>query len=148
MKSLFFKRVIAQGSSQLLTDDAYNVVRIVVAVWKGNTGQTPMTSAGAAMNTPLIQVALNGMDLERVLMDKYIPLTVTGNEKGSGDGYTPMLKNVQFYHKWTKAQNIYFGDNGNLLPDRRVVVSMLSDSAGSPNPGFLCGYLLARWEDA
>lgn len=150
LKSILLKGVIAQGSSQIITDDAYNVVRIVIAIWKGQAGITPLGTAGTTINQPVdhISLATQGAGLEKVLYDQFVTLQVTGTEKGEGDGYTPQLKKWMFYHKWTKWNNINFGDNSVTYPDRRVVISMISDSAGSPNPGFIVGYMVFKWEDA
>lgn len=149
MKSLQITGIIANGSQESALDDPYNVVRIVIAMWKGNSTVNPCT--GTPMNQPIMKEiqAATGASLEWLFLDKYIPLQVTSTEKGGGDGYTPGLRTFKYYLKIPyKFSTVTFGDASITYPNRRIIMSVLSDSSATVNPGFVAGYAKWRFEDA
>lgn len=150
MKSIQMYGVMAGGQSELLTDDPYNVVRIVIAMYKGMSGVTPLNSIGLDLNTPITRVSGSnlGSSIERVLYDRYVTFSVASTEKGGGDGYTPTLRTVRYYKRMYKNNIVSFGDNTITYPDRRIIWSVRTDSAANPSPGFIAGYIRIKWEDA
>lgn len=151
MKSIQISGVIANGSTESALDDPYNIIRIVIAMWKGQSGVTPLLTAGVGLNT-VISRELNttaGSSLEWVFLDRYIPLTVTSTEKGGGDGYTPGLRTFKYYLKVPYSKSlVQFGDTTVTYPDRRIIMHVISDSAATVNPGFVAGFVKWKWEDA
>ena len=148
VKSLEIKGVICQGSNELLSDDAFNVVRMVVGTYSGTT-LTPLATAARGMNDPIRKdyLSANGL-LRKKYVDKYIPLMVTGTEQGAGDGYTPQLKTVKYYKQWKKGITIQFSNDTTNYPNTNLVVSFLSDSVAVTHPGFIAGYMVMTFEDA
>ena len=98
IKNIKVYGVISTGTNETALDDPYNVVRIIIAVYKGQAGVTPLGTVGANINSPIDKVtnASVGASLEWLLVDRYIPLQITSTEKGAGDGYTPQLKVFKF----------------------------------------------------
>jgi len=149
MKSITMYGILAQGSAESLLDDPYNIVRIVIASYRGQSGVQPL--AGIGLNTPINKTSgvTVGSSLEWKYMDKYIPLTVTSTEKGQGDGYTPGLRTIKRFIKVPPRYSyVTFGDNTITYPDRRIILSMRSDSTATTNPGFTAGYIRVTYEDA
>jgi len=146
IKSIQIKGVLTGGQDELLTDDSYNVVRLVLATFNYPSGTTPLATYAATIDQPLIK-NINLAALRRVYFDKYIPLSCTSTEKGGGDGYTPMPKLVKYYKKFN---NLYvtFGDDTVASPDKRLFLSAISDSAAVTHPGFVNGFILIKYEDA
>jgi len=150
VKKVRFNGNLVGGASENLLDDPYNVVRIIVGVYN-DTAIAPMTSAGATINTDVFKGCYGNLDsyLVKKLYDKYIPLQVTGNEKGGGDGYTPSVKNIRFTKVFKKGLLVKYPNDANQAnPSRRLIVSMISDSGAVSNPGFATGYLTMEFEDA
>lgn len=150
MKSVEIRGVLAQGSNQSgITDDAWNVMRIVVARFGAGANFTPLQSAGQNINDPISKSFFNqnGRLLHKYL-DKYIGLEVASTEKGAGDGYTPTLRQFKYYKKFNKPLFVNWNDNSVNNPSQGLYLSMISDSGAVVNPGFLNGYMLFRYEDA
>lgn len=148
LTALEIKGVIGSGSDELATDDPYNVVRMMVALWYGGGGTTPLGTAGVTLNQPVTKDQNSRNFLMRKYVDKYIPLEVTSTEKGAGDGYTPQLKTVRYYKRFKKPIGIQFGDDNAIYPDKRLMISFLSDSTAATSPGFVAGYWMLHFEDA
>lgn len=151
IKNIKVYGVITTGTNETALDDPYNVVRIVIAIYKGQSGVTPLGSIGANINSPIDKVTNTsvGSSLEWLLLDRYIPLQVTSTEKGSGDGYTPQVRVFKYFKKIPyKFQEVTFGDGGIAYPDRRIIMSCISDSSANPNPGFIAGYVKIKYEDS
>lgn len=146
IRSIEIKGVIAQGSSESAVDDAYNVLRIVLALYNGQDF-TPL-GALATMNQPITTEFNTAGQMRKKYMDKYIALNVVSTEQGEGDGYVPQVKSFKYYKKFKRPVTIRFGDSGTVNQQNRIVLSMLSDSAGVPNPGFVAGYMKVLFEDA
>lgn len=146
--SLEINCVIAEGAAEILTDDPYNVVRCMVALWSGAAGTTPLATAGTTINAPIRKNLGTRNYLIKKYLDKYIGLQVTSTEKGGGDGYTPQLKNIKYYKKFKKPILITWGDDTTTYPDKRLMISMISDSSAVTNPGIIAGYAVMTYEDA
>lgn len=144
IRSLEIKGIICNGASGTLTDDPYNVVRVVVALWNG-ADVSPLGGGIANINSPITKTYFSGGNLIRKYLDQYIPLEVTGTEKGQGDGYTPQLKQFKYYKKLNIK--LYYAANDQTLYDKLLIVSMISDSSAVPHPGFVAGYIKVTFED-
>lgn len=151
VKAIEIKGVIAQGSAQAALDDAYNVVRVIIATWNA-ANNTPMATLEAATTGMINSPVKRGVDdyalLDRKLLDKYIPLNVNTTERAAGDGYTPQVKTFKYYKRFKKSLPILWSDNGNTYPNRRLILSCGSDSTAIPHPGFVSGYCIVHYEDA
>lgn len=147
LKSIELNGVIAQGSSASPADDIYNVMRIVIAAWSGSTVTTPLQSAAVGLDA-VIRRTNAPQGLLKKYHDKYIPLTVASTTDNAGNGYCPNLRKFKYFKVFKKPLLIDFGAATTLTPDKRVIVSMLSDSFGIPNPGFITGYWAVSYEDA
>lgn len=147
IKSIEMKAVLSAGANGLITDDNYNVFRIVIARYSGQTA-TPLATASVGLNDPIKKDWSNARGtLITKYMDRYIPLTVTSTEKGAGDGYAPGLKTVKFFKRFRNFVVQYNDDTINY-PSSRLILSFISDSAAVTNPGFVAGYCVVRYEDA
>lgn len=148
IKSIELNGVISCGAYELLTDDPYNVVRIVIGEYTG-AGSAPLATAGLNINSP-IQAGYNNARglLKKKYLDKVIPLMVTSTEKGGGDGYTPQLKRVKYYKKFRTPINVVFADDGATYPSCQLFMSVISDSGAVTSPGFVQGFVNVTYEDA
>lgn len=147
IKSIEVNAVLSAGANQVVTDDAYNVFRMVVGRYTVQTA-TPLATAGITLNDPIKKDWNNARStLITKYMDRYIPLTVTSTEKGAGDGYAPGLKLIKFYKRFKNLVVTYNDDTINY-PSSRLLMGFISDSAAVTNPGFVAGYTLVRYEDA
>lgn len=146
IKSLEVNGVCAGGASELATDDAYNIVRIVICTTDWSAGGTPLATATIGLNEVLNKNRTQL--LSKKYLDKYIPFEVSSTEQGGGDGYAPSLRKFKYYKRWKNGMPINFADDTASAPDKLLILGMLSDSAAVPNPGFVCGWVKVRWEDA
>lgn len=135
-----FRGILAQGSNEVAIDDAYNCFRIVLGLYQGIGGITPLASAGTTLNTSISKDSGTRGTLLRKLYDKYIALNVQATEQGAGDGYAPQVRTVNYYKKFKTPITVTYGDDTVNQPDKRLVLSMISDSGAAINPGFVCGY--------
>jgi len=148
LKYLKLYGIICQGSSGALLDDAYNATRIVVALWSGTSGTTPLQTSAFPMGYPLMKMtSLPGNGLIRKYLDRYIALNSNGTEKGQGDGYVPGIRTFKWFKRFTNLY-INFADDTYTYPDKRLQISMISDSSANPNPGFVTGHIVLCFEDA
>lgn len=147
IRSLEIKGVLTQGSNESLIDDAYNCMRIVIALWTGDDN-APLVGSSATINTPINKVLYTDGKLVRKYLDRYIALSVSSTEKGDGDGYAPKAYKFKYYKKFKTPITVNYGDSGITLPSKRLIVSMVSDSQAVVHPGFINGYILCTYEDA
>lgn len=147
VKSIEISGILSQGSNEAATDDAWNVIRIVIGKYSMGAA-TPLQTAGIVMNDPIKKDYNNarGLLLNKY-MDTYIPLEVASTEQGAGDGYTPALRKIKYYKRFSNF-TVNWNDAGVNYPDKQLIISMLSDSVAVTNPGFVAGYMLVRYEDA
>lgn len=148
LRSIEVKGVMATGDSESLADDPYNVVRIVIGLWSGSAGATPLGTALTTINAPIRKNLGTRNFLIRKYYDKYIPLSVTSTEKGGGDGYTPQTKLISYFKRFKRPILITYGDDTVTYPDKRFIFAAISDSSGVPSPGFIAGYIVVSYEDA
>lgn len=148
IKSLHIDGVICTGASQAALDDPYNVVRLVIGLYQQGTTNTPLTTGLASLTAPINSVVSTDGRIIKKYYDKFIPLQVTSTEKGDGDGYTPQLKRIKYYKHWRKGIIVDYNGAASNVYNKLLCISMLSDSAAAPSPGFIAGYWVMRFEDA
>lgn len=146
IKSIEMDGIIACGASETLADDPYNVMRIVLGLYRG-TVLTPLTTAGATIDSAITPYLNTGGNMIAKYMDRYIPLTITSTEKGGGDGYTPGLYHFKYKKVWKKGIIIDCQGSGQTPYNKMMVLSLISDSTAIPNPGFIRGYMRCTFED-
>lgn len=147
VKSIEVNAVLAQGSGGVLTDDPYNIMRIVIGKYTGQTA-TPLATAGITINQPIKKDWSDARGtLIQKYVDRYIPLEVASTEKGGGDGYTPALAKFKYFKRFKNFVITYNDDTINY-PNARLIMSVISDSGAVTNPGFVAGYAVVRYEDA
>lgn len=147
IRSIEMKMIIQTGADELATDDATNVVRMILGLYTGPTN-TPLADGGAGINEAYCkEIGTRGV-LARKFLDKYIPLMITSTEKGAGDGYTPQIKQIKYYKYFKNGIKITYGDNTITYPNKRLILSMISDSSAITHPGIINGYIKVVFEDA
>lgn len=149
IKSLKIEGVVACGANESVVDDAYNALRVVVLKTVGaQAGNTPLATSGATINTEIRNDNTARGIIKGVYLDKYIALNTTGTEKGNGDGYAAGVKVFKFYKNFPGGIKIQFSDDTTNYPTTQLFVSMISNSTATVNPGFICGRIFMRYEDA
>jgi len=147
IKSLEIRIAVIQGSNELLTDDAFNLVRFIVALYNSKVN-TPLATNGVTMSTPLLRTTtVGGSCLIKKYLDQYFTLNVSSTEQGDGDGYTPQIKLFKYYKKF---KNLYidYGSGNNIDFDKQLHFSFLSDSIAATHPYIYKGWWVCRYEDA
>lgn len=144
IKSFEFTGVLVGGQVNGVADDAYNVLRCYIAIWDG-TSATPLATNGASMNAYIATSNPEGKGLLRTLYDKTITLPCNGLDS---TGYVPKPRIFKYRKYFKNGLNVEFRDTTDDLPDKRFVVSMITDSTAVPNPGFVTGYYKMEFEDA
>lgn len=147
VKSVEINGVIAQGSNELITDDAWNVMRIILGLYNGVN--TPLTSANLSINDVMrTDYSSAKGTLRQKYLDKYVPLNVVSTEQGAGDGYTPQVKLFKYYKRFKRPILIEYADDAVTYPNKALVLSMISDSVAVTHPGFINGWWCVTYEDA
>lgn len=128
--------VMTQGCTNTALDDSRNLVRIVVALWQQGAGTTPLQSGGVGISDPINKYTENIKgNLLKKYIDMYIPFSTPGRDS---TGYIAMQKVIKFYKRLSATIN--YGDDTTSFPNKRLIMSMVSDSGAPPNPGFTAGY--------
>jgi len=116
------------GQSNLVTDDARNVVRLIVAkVIKGGAFAPSVTS----ILTPYVFPTL-----VKVYHDSQLELHSTAPDS---TGYMPAQKHVKLNIRLNELIT-YAGQNAADSAAYDIIMYMVSDSAAASNPGFVTGY--------
>jgi len=134
--------IICPGISGTAIDDSYNVLRIVIGVYRWS-GVTPLATGGASLNAPVATNYNTAGRLVRKLYDSYIPLSAA--TIGISSGYAPRPRNfsLRFPLKYT----VVYGSSDATQANMILVMSCISDSTTSPNPGFVSGYTRVYYTD-
>lgn len=147
---------LSGGQTNTVADDRYNVVRMVAAVFDGDTAGTApgskwpnMSSGGAAtpirLKSPIWPNDGSTQWIRRKVKDKLWTLTSPGRDS---TGYMPVLKNVSFKHRFKKPLIVnYCNESGGLKADKVLAIGVCSDSSAVPAPGFVNGTLTWYWKD-
>lgn len=151
IKSLWIEGIFAQGSSGTAADDMYNILRIVIALWRQpEAGETPFQSQSVTvptLNDPIVKGDDTCHGMIKKYYDKTFRLESNGVERASGDGYVPKLYKFKYYKRFKKPIIMRWPGSNGTTPSCRLILSMISDSAIIPNPGFLSGFWRMTWKD-
>lgn len=140
-KKIGFNGVIVGAQTNTMADDARNIMRIVVAEWDGRI-TTPLATNAATINDIIRKDEITGKGLVRLLYDKVVLLTPPGKDS---TGYMPAQKYLKVMKKVDKV--IKYASATSTEAQTRIIVSMISDSAGIPNPGFVTGKYEIHYND-
>lgn len=132
----FMYGMLVGGCSNIAADDKYNCVRITGVVTGDNN---PM---GAATINDIVGKRMEGIEVERKFLDKYIVLNTVGSDS---TGYIPNVRLVKIYKKFKKPIIIDFSQ-GNV-PNKKIIISAISDSGLVPSPGFTVGHIAVHYKD-
>jgi len=127
--SLNLDAVVTGGQVNVITDDNRNTMRVVVSetvpgfTWGG----------GLTLNSILDPRVFNG--LFRVLRDETIIMESPGRDSV---GYLPAMHHFKFRIPLNMDVN-YTGTGANVDSSRTFTLSIVSDSAVAPSPGFVSG---------
>jgi len=132
VRAIEIRGVLAGAQSNIVTDDAYNDLRLIVAKYTGGTGNiTPLASAGAGMSLTSAIIPGNGHNCQRVFYDQLHTLQSPGRDSV---GYVATAKTITIKLK-TPMLVTFSGTAAGTQMDH-VVISATSDSLVAPNPGF------------
>lgn len=145
LRSISVHMIIAQGSNATALDDPWNVVRLILATYIAGASATPLATAGASINSVVQRNANTQGRLVTKYYDDYVPLEVASIERASGDGYAPSLKRVSFTRKLNIP--VTYGTDAATYADKILVLSMISDSTTTVNPGVIEGYSYLEFVD-
>lgn len=132
--------VVYGGQSGTAADDAEDTLRIVLALWDSRT-QTPLASCSATMQTQINRETCPG--LIKKYLDVYVPLVSNGP---ASSGYVPVVKTIKKFVRLSNVKIKYLSNNG-ATAQQKLIFSVLSDSGGIPNPGFVYGNQVLYYED-
>lgn len=144
LKSIEFRGVLVGGANESAFDDPYNVIRIVLSRWDGETVTPFSTGAGHTIHIPINRILSNSPGMKNKYYDKYIAMNVASPEKGGGDGYAASARVVSFKKQFKKGIPITYSTT---QASDKIFLSMISDSLAVPNPGFVTGYCMITWKD-
>jgi len=137
LKSLQLRATLVGGQSNVVTDDAYNTVRLVVALV-----DPACTFATLTMNSILGPRDQTGV--HKVLYDKVITLSSPGADT---TGYLPAVQTVSFILPLRDAVVRFTGSGANTVSNEALLIGCVSDSAASPSPAFVSGQALMYYTD-
>ena len=144
IKSFQLRGVVAGGQTNAVTDDDYNVFRIVLAVWEGNT-TTPL--AGLSLSSPIQKG--DGNASNALLIHKYVDKEFTLTSPGrDSTGYMSANRYINIYHRFKKPIVVNYATDANTSKSKTLVLSMVSDSSAVAHPGFVSGFIRVNYEDA
>lgn len=134
--------VLQHGTSNIATDDKYNIVRIVSGVAPFESGVfTPLGSLG--LSEPLVHDSNQGQLISRKLYDRVITLKSPGPDSV---GYMPDLKSIRIKKRLNLT--VHYASDATGYPDKIPFIAMKSDSVAAPSPGFVQGWIKIWWKDA
>lgn len=149
IRSVELRGVLVGGQSALPTDDTYNHFRIIIATWNGDSGATPIHTNSVHPLTPVTR-DMSGYpgewnhNLIHKYLDKHFILKCVGMD--AGNGYIPDPR-MFHYKKKFKGGLVITTDDANASPDKRLILSMVSDSLLAPSPGFEHLIIIVKFTD-
>jgi len=142
IKGVLFGGAVGTGGF----DDYYNTVRLVVLGFRSNkTGAalTPLSTTGLGFNSPLVKMSLPG--LAHVFRDQMIG--ITNMPYGAGN-CAPGHRMINIYIRFRKPLVVQYTTAGADTNQYQLYISMISDSAAVPSPGFTQGFYKLTYTDA
>ena len=143
---LSFQGVLVGGQSNLALDDNRNWFRIVLGIWKNPSSTGASTHTVLNLNSFPSSLQIDHQTQPTLLYklyDRTFTLTSPGRDS---TGYIPPQRMVTYTHHFKKPVVITW-DAMSSIPDKQWFLSMISDSAAAPNPGFVSGALKVTWID-
>jgi len=137
LHSFGLRATLVGGQSNIVTDDAYNTVRLVVAVT-----EPACTFATLTMNSILGPRDQSGV--HQVLYDKVITLSSPGRDSV---GYLPAVKTVSLNLPLRNLRVRFTGAGANTVSNETILIGVVSDSAAAPSPAFVSGQALLYYSD-
>jgi len=123
------------GQSNVALDEQRNSFRVVVGLV--NVGAT-FTFSVTDMFDPRTRSGL-----KKIYYDKTMLMLSPGRDSV---GYMPSGRQIELRIPVNHEQ-LYTGSSGSTQTDDSLIVSMVSDSSTTPNPGFVNGQLIIEFED-
>jgi len=114
------------GQSNLVTDDAFNTVRISLV--EGFPGTSPSGWTVSSLLDPRYFTSMN-----KVWFDKIIVLRSPSKDS---TGYMPAVKEFKVKIRLPRVPFLYTGNSGASIKNSELYLCMVSDSSLAPNPGF------------
>lgn len=142
VKSFMFYGYIQSGAAGGITDDSYNFIRIVLALWDPWATDTPMQTSGSLLAHPAIR-----KDNDEHLLKRYVDRTFIIRGSQDDTGYIPGFKKVKYYKRWKGAGLLLRAGRLASFQRPKLILSMISDSAAVPNPGFVTGQWRIKYKD-
>lgn len=132
VRAIEIRGLLAGAQSNIVTDDAYNNVRIVIGKYTGGIGAlAPLSGSGGAITLSSAIVPGYGQNCVHVYYDQIHTLQSPGRDSV---GYVATAKG--FVVKLKTPMLCTFSGTGVNTNMDHLVVSCISDSALAPNPGF------------
>lgn len=143
LRGYYVGGTIVGGQSNLASDDNRNTLRIVIALWDSSNA-TPLTTNGADLNSLIAKETSAGKGLVKKYVDTIIELRSPGRDS---TGYLPAMR---YFKKFLKLHNtlIRYSGAGSTTAQRKLIISMVSDSLVISHPGFTQGRHTLYYEDA
>lgn len=142
LKSVMFYGIIQTAANGGVADDAYNVFRIILALWDPWATDAPLTDIGAGINEPAMRKITHPHLLKRYVDKTFV---ITGQQDDVG--YIPGFKKVRYYKRFKGAGLKFNIGQAGSFDEKKLILSMCSDSVGVPNPGFVTGHWRIKWKD-
>lgn len=141
IKYAFLDANLVGGQVNGVTDDAYDNIRMVLALWD-STSATPLASNGAVLDSLIQKNRAWGRGLSRKLYDRFVLLQTPGKDSS---GYIPAVRHIRFFIPINKI--IKYNSTAGTTANQKLIFSCRSDSIAVPNPGFVFGKLVVHFED-
>lgn len=143
LRGLFIGGSIVGGQTNLATDDNRDTMRIIIALWD-SANAIPLTTNLADMNSLVAKETSAGKGLVKKYVDTIVQLRSPGRDS---TGYLPALR---YFKKFVKLHNtlVRYAGSASTTANRKLVISMISDSALVSHPGFTQGRHTLYFEDA
>lgn len=126
----------------LSAGDNSNCVRIAMY-----TSDTSNALSGVDIDWKLSRDRIGGGNFGTLYYDKYIPLQFTPFDGATASGVSQQ-KIVRIKKVFKRPIPIVYSDDTTGTYNKQLCISVISDSAAVPHPGFTRGYVITRFEDA
>ena len=143
---LSFQGVLVGGQANTVTDDNRNWVRIVLGIWKNPSSTGFSTHTVLNLNSFPSSLQIDKQTQPTLLYKIYDRTHVLTSPGRDSTGYLPPQQFVSCTHRF-KSPVVVTWDAMSSIPDKQWFLSMVSDSAAVPNPGFTSGSLKITWID-
>lgn len=125
----------------LSAGDSYNLMRIVLLKCDNTDALASHTLTSYISTDSNSSGAIMQVYYDKVHKLRYVPVD------GSTATVMPDYKHIRIKRKF-KNFTVMYGDNGTTQYNHTLCFACLSDSGTPPNPGFINGRIVCRYEDA